>query len=99
MLFWDSCELLQLSRDFTNSNGPKRHYLTVRLFVDNIDRHSRVEVFMLSEVAEDAYGSRNELQQRFKTDSPAPSAAPEIEPKTEAAPKASAAAETHAAAH
>jgi chemotaxis protein MotB len=33
---------------------------------DQIDRHSRVEVFLLSEVAEDAYGSRDELQQRYK---------------------------------
>jgi chemotaxis protein MotB len=35
--------------------------------VDDINRHSRVEVFLLSEVAEDAFGSRDELQQRYKT--------------------------------
>ena len=31
------------------------------------DLHSRVEVFLLSEVAEDAYGTREEMDQRFKT--------------------------------
>ena len=38
------------------------------------DRHSRVEVFLLSEVAEDAYGTRDELDQRFKTDVPSKAA-------------------------
>jgi chemotaxis protein MotB len=35
--------------------------------VDSVDRHSRVEVFLLSEVPEDAFGSRDEIEQRFKT--------------------------------
>lgn len=65
--------------------------------VDNIDRHSRVEVFLLSEVAEDAFGSRDELQKRFKTDSPAPASEPKTDPKTDTS--APAAVETHAAAH
>jgi chemotaxis protein MotB len=34
---------------------------------DNADQHSRVEVFLLGEVAEDAFGTRDELEQRFKT--------------------------------